>query len=67
MTVPLANPTLQPGDIFTIEGCGRGAKGQTVVGGINPATRRKCKAVELTVFKVLAGPRLKRLRPGIIP
>ncbi len=45
-------PSMKPGDMFTIEGCGIGAKGQTVVNGYNPKTRRKCKAVTLTVFKV---------------
>jgi hypothetical protein len=60
-------PRLEPGDTFTIAGHGRGAKGQTVINGRNVKTNRKCKVVELTVFKVaaVAGKRKARVKPAI--
>lgn len=45
-----SNPLIPEGMLFTIEGCGIGAKGQAVFGGYNVKTRRKCKAVRLTRF-----------------
>ena len=43
---------LSPGDAFTLAGVGRGAKGQMVVDGVNPATNRKCQAVAPMRFEV---------------
>jgi len=40
------------GDNFTIPGFGIGAKGQLVIDGYNPKTRRKCKSVRQAVFTV---------------
>jgi hypothetical protein len=53
-TITAPGATLSPGDIFTIDGCGVGKKGQKVVGGRNVATGRKCKTKALTLFKVTA-------------
>lgn len=36
--------------VFTIEGVGRGSRGQLVIDGRNPETRRKCKAVKPAKF-----------------
>jgi hypothetical protein len=47
-----ANHTMKPGDRLTIAGFGRGAKGQLVIDGVNPKTRRKCKAVGPMVYTV---------------
>jgi hypothetical protein len=43
---------IKSGDRFTIEGWGRGAKGQWVIDGRNIATGRKCKAVRMTTYVV---------------
>ena len=43
------------GDTFTIAGCGVGAKGQTVFAGRNIKTKRKCRVVKLTVYRVTGG------------
>ena len=51
-TTVTTNHALPVGATITIDGCGIGFKGQTVVGGRNVATGRKCKVKTLTLYKV---------------
>jgi len=43
---------MRRGDKFTIAGIGRGSKGQLVIDGVNPKTKRKCKAVKPAILTV---------------
>ena len=45
---------LKVGDKITIAGHGVGAKGQLVIDGVNPRTRRKCRAVKPMVYRITA-------------
>ena len=51
-TTVTTSHALPVGATITIDGCGIGFKGQTVVGGRNVATGRKCKVKTLTLYKV---------------
>lgn len=51
-TTVTTNHALPVGATFTIDNCGIGFRGQTVVGGRNVATGRKCKVKTLTLYKV---------------
>ena len=43
---------MEIGDKFTIAGFGIGSRGQLVIDGINPNTKRRCKAVKQAVYIV---------------
>lgn len=44
---------MEIGDKFTIAGFGIGARGQLVIDGINPRTKRRCKAVKSVIYTVV--------------
>lgn len=51
-SLKIAGGQLVRGEKFTIAGHGIGARGQTVINGVNPYTKRKCKAVRPIVYTV---------------
>jgi hypothetical protein len=55
---------LKPGDFFTVEGCGKSAKGHTVMGGRNVTTGRKMKVKTLTRYRVTPTALVLEVRPA---
>ena len=50
-TITYHGGPLRKGTRFTIAGYGVGSRGQMVIDGINPATKRKCKSVKPMLFE----------------
>lgn len=49
---PRSTPELTDGDMYTIEGCGRSARGHIVLHGRSVKTGRRMKVKTLQVWKV---------------